>query len=177
MDLSSLPASPSPGLVNLLVEIPAGSRNKYQYDPHAGVMVLERVLHSSLRYPFDYGFVPNTLAADGAPLDAMVIMDEPTFAGCLIQARPIGVLHLIDGDCPDGKLLCVAAADGRKNTVRHLRQIDPGQLADVAEFFRTARTIGGAGVSVLGWGGPEAVAPLLRQCIEAAPPPPLAPSI
>jgi len=169
MDLRNLPASPSPGLVNLVVEIPAGSRNKYHYDPLCGVMVLERVLHSSLRYPFDYGFVPNTIAADGSPLDAMVIMDEPTFAGCLIQARPIGVLQLLDGDCADGKLLCVAAADGRKATLHHLHQIDPGQLADVAEFFRTARTIEGVARSVVGWQGLEAVAPLLRRCIQAAP--------
>ena len=80
MDLRSLQASPQPGLVNLVVEIPAGSRNKYEFNAAAGVMALDRVLHSSVRYPFDYGFVPNTLAEDGAPLDAMVIMHEPTFA-------------------------------------------------------------------------------------------------
>ena len=77
MDLHQLPPSPSPGLVNLIVEIPAGSRNKYEYSAEAGVMVLDRVMHSSVRYPFDYGFIPNTLAEDGSPLDAMVIMAEP----------------------------------------------------------------------------------------------------
>ena len=81
---------------NIIVEIPAGSRNKYEYCSDAGIMALDRVLHSSVRYPFDYGFIPNTLADDGAPLDAMVIMDEPTFAGCLIKARPIGVLDMYD---------------------------------------------------------------------------------
>ena len=84
------------GIVNIVVEIPAGSRNKYEYCSDAGIMALDRVLHSSVRYPFDYGFIPNTLAEDGAPLDAMVIMDEPTFAGCLIKARPIGVLDMHD---------------------------------------------------------------------------------
>ena len=74
MDLGSISPSPSLGLVNLVVEIPAGSRNKYEYCAEAGIMALDRVLHSSVRYPFDYGFVPNTLADDGAPLDAMVIM-------------------------------------------------------------------------------------------------------
>ena len=80
MDLRHLSPSPSSGLINLLVEIPAGSRNKYEYSPATGVMVLERVLHSSVRFPFDYGFVPNTRAPDESPLDAMVIMAEPTFA-------------------------------------------------------------------------------------------------
>ena len=76
MDLSSIPPSPMKGIVNIVVEIPAGSRNKYEYCSDAGIMALDRVLHSSVRYPFDYGFIPNTLADDGAPLDAMVIMDE-----------------------------------------------------------------------------------------------------
>ena len=106
MDLHQLPPSPSPGLVNLIVEIPAGSRNKYEYSAEAGVMVLDRVMHSSVRYPFDYGFIPNTLAEDGSPLDAMVIMAEPTFAGCLIKARPIGVLDLHDRGAYDGKIFC-----------------------------------------------------------------------
>ena len=96
MDLSLIPPSPMKGIVNLIVEIPAGSRNKYEYCSQAGIMALDRILHSSVRYPFDYGFIPNTLADDGAPLDAMVIMDEPTFAGCLIKARPIGVLDMHD---------------------------------------------------------------------------------
>ena len=143
MDLHQLPPSPSPGLVNLIVEIPAGSRNKYEYSAEAGVMVLDRVMHSSVRYPFDYGFIPNTLAEDGSPLDAMVIMAEPTFAGCLIKARPIGVLDLHDKDVYDGKILCVPDADPRQDEIRSIRQIAASQLEDVAEFFRTYRTLQG----------------------------------
>jgi inorganic pyrophosphatase len=120
MDLSQLAACPAPGLVNLIVEIPAGSRNKYEYNAKAGIMALDRVLHSSVRYPFDYGFVPNTLAEDGAPLDAMVIMEEPTFAGCLIAARPIGILDMIDSGAHDGKLLCVPVADPRQAGVSRI---------------------------------------------------------
>ena len=104
MDLSSIPPSPMKGIVNIVVEIPAGSRNKYEYCSDAGIMALDRVLHSSVRYPFDYGFIPNTLAEDGAPLDAMVIMDEPTFAGCLIKARPIGCLLYTSPSPRDGLL-------------------------------------------------------------------------
>ncbi|WP_269607525.1 inorganic diphosphatase [Prochlorococcus marinus] len=167
MDLSPLPPSPSQGLVNLIVEIPAGSRNKYEYFSKAGVMALDRVLHSSVRYPFDYGFVPNTLAEDGAPLDAMVIMEEPTFAGCLIQARPIGVLDMHDSGAYDGKLLCIPTADPRQNGINSIKQISPSQLEDVAEFFRTYKSLEGRVVVIDGWRDFDAVADLLQTCIDA----------
>ena len=150
------------------MEIPAGSRNKYEYSPDAGVMVLDRVMHSSVRYPFDYGFIPNTMADDGSPLDAMVIMDEPTFAGCLIRARPIGLLDLKDSDTYDAKLLCVPSADQRQEGIVSIRQIASSQLEDVAEFFRTYKNLEGRSVSIQGWRDVDAVAPLLAKCIDAA---------
>ena len=168
MDLGSISPSPSPGLVNLVVEIPAGSRNKYEYCAEAGIMALDRVLHSSVRYPFDYGFVPNTLAEDGAPLDAMVIMQEPTFAGCLIKARPIGVLDMHDSGAYDGKLLCVPVADPRQKGITSIRQIAPNQLEDVAEFFRTYKSLEGRVVVIDGWRDFDAVDELLLNCIKAS---------
>ena len=168
MDLRELSPSPSPGLVNLLVEIPAGSRNKYQYCPSSEVMVLDHVLHSSVRYPFDYGFIPNTRAEDGSPLDALVIMAEPTFAGCLIRARPIGLLDLEDNGVYDGKILCVPAADPRQDGIQSIRQIAPSQLEDVAEFFRTSRSLEGHRISISGWRDLDAVGVLLNQCIDAS---------
>ena len=168
MDLSLLLPSPSPGLINLLVEIPAGSRNKYSYNDSAGVMVLDRVLHASVRYLFDYGFVPNTRSDDGFPLDAMVIMTEPTSAGCLIQARPIGRLDLHDNGVYDGKLLCVPVADPRQSLIVSIRQIASSQLEEVAEFFRTHRGLDGREISIDGWRDADAVPPLLEACIAAA---------
>jgi inorganic pyrophosphatase len=168
MDISSLAASPAPGLVNLVVEIPAGSRNKYEYNREAGLMALDRVLHSSVRYPFDYGFIPNTLAEDGAPLDAMVIMEEPTFAGCLIAARPIGILEMIDAGASDGKLLCVSEADPRHRGIRSIRQIAANQLEEVAEFFRTYKNLEGRVTEISGWEDIDRVPALLERCIEAA---------
>jgi inorganic pyrophosphatase len=168
MDLRSLQASPRPGLVNLVVEIPAGSRNKYEFNQEAGVMALDRVLHSSVRYPFDYGFIPNTLAEDGAPLDALVIMDEPTFAGCLITARPIGILDMVDCGAHDGKLLCVPAADPRQNKITSIRQIARNQLEEVAEFFRTYKNLEGRVIEINGWLDADAVPSLLERCIAAA---------
>ena len=167
MDLSDLPPSPSPGLVNLVVEIPAGSRNKYEYLSSAGIMALDRVLHSSVRYPFDYGFIPNTLAEDGAPLDAMVVMEEPTFAGCLIQARPIGVLDMHDSGAYDGKLLCVPIADPRQRKINTIKQIAQNQLEDVAEFFRTYKSLEGRVIVIDGWRDFDAVDELLKSCIDA----------
>ncbi len=167
MDLSFLKPTPSFGLVNLVVEIPAGSRNKYEYFAEAGTMALDRVLHSSVRYPFDYGFIPNTLAEDGAPLDAMVIMEEPTFAGCLIKARPIGVLDMHDSGAYDGKLLCVPVADPRQKDITSIRQIAPNQLEDVAEFFRTYKSLEGRVVVINGWRDHDCVEELLQDCIEA----------
>lgn len=154
--------------MNLVVEIPAGSRNKYEYNPEAGLMALDRVLHSSVRYPFDYGFIPNTLAEDGAPLDAMVIMEEPTFAGCLIAARPIGILEMVDGGANDGKLLCVSEADPRHRGIRSIRQIAANQLEDVAEFFRTYKNLEGRATQISGWQDVDHVPDLLERCIEAA---------
>ena len=165
MDLSLIPPSPRRGIVNLVVEIPAGSRNKYEYCSEAGIMALDRVLHSSVRYPFDYGFIPNTLAEDGAPLDAMVIMDEPTFAGCLIKARPIGVLDMSDCGEYDGKLLCVPAANARQDNIISINQIAPNQLEDVAEFFRTSKGLDGRSVQIDGWRDYDVVDELLRKCI------------
>jgi len=168
MNFTTLPACPAPGVVNLLVEIPAGSRNKYRFDPATGVMVLDRVLHSSVRYPFDYGFVPGTLAEDGSPLDGMVIMDEPTFAGCLIRARPIGCLDMMDGGLRDAKLLCVPVADSRKDSITSIAQIAPTQLADVTEFFRTYPSLEGRAIIILGWLDHGAVPDLLARVREAA---------
>ena len=167
MDLSSISPSPSKGVVNLVVEIPAGSRNKYEYCQLAGMMALDRVLHSSVRYPFDYGFIPNTLAEDGAPLDAMVIMEEPTFAGCLIRSRPIGVLDLHDSGAYDGKLLCVPVADPRQKDISSIRQLAQSQLEDVAEFFRTYKSLEGRVIVIDGWRDHDAVESLLKSCIEA----------
>ena len=130
-------------------------------------MALDRVLHSSVRYPFDYGFIPNTLAADGAPLDAMVIMDEPTFAGCLIKARPIGVLDMDDCGAYDGKLLCVPLGNPRQANILSIKQIAQNQLEDVAEFFRTSKGLDGRTVQIHGWRDYDVVDEIIEKCIPS----------
>lgn len=113
---------------DVTIEIPTGSRNKYEIDHETGRMRLDRMLFTATRYPHDYGFIDDTLGLDGDPLDALVMLQEPTFPGCLIQARTIGMFRMTDEMGGDDKLICVVANDPR---MEHLRDID-----DMSEFDR-----------------------------------------
>ncbi len=167
MDLSLIPAQPKPGIVNVLIEIPAGSKNKYEFDKDLNAFALDRVLYASVQYPYDYGFIPNTLADDGDPLDGMVIMDQPTFPGCVIAARPIGMLGMIDGGDSDEKLLCVPDKDPRYANVTSLKDIASHRLEEIAEFFRTYKNLEKKETKITGWQDVDAVRPLVEQCIRA----------
>ncbi|EKU99578.1 inorganic pyrophosphatase [Leptolyngbya sp. PCC 7375] len=168
MDLSRIPAQPKPGLINVLIEITGGSKNKYEFDKDINAFALDRVLFSSVQYPYDYGFVPNTLADDGDPLDGMVIMDEPTFPGCVIAARPIGMLEMIDGGDRDEKILCVPDKDPRYVGVKTLDDIASHRLDEIAEFFKTYKNLEKKVTEILGWKGLDEVQPLVEKCIAAA---------
>ena len=167
MDLSLIPAQPEPGVINVLIEIPGGSKNKYEFDKDMNAFALDRVLFASVKYPYDYGFVPNTLADDGDPLDGMVMMDEPTFPGCVIAARPIGMLLMIDGGDRDEKILCVPAEDPRYNEVKSLKDIAPHRLEEIAEFFRTYKNLEKKVTEIQGWKDVDEVNPLVEECIKA----------
>ena len=167
MDLSRIPAQPKSGLINVLIEIPAGSKNKYEFDKDLNAFALDRVLYASVHYPYDYGFVPNTLADDGDPLDGMVIMDQPTFPGCVITARPIGMLEMIDGGDRDEKILCVPDKDPRYVHVKSLRDIASHRLDEIEEFFRTYKNLEKKVTEILGWKDIDYVMPLVEQCVKA----------
>ncbi len=167
MNLSLIPAQPEPGVINVLIEIAGGSKNKYEFDKDMNAFALDRVLFASVKYPYDYGFVPNTLADDGDPLDGMVIMDEPTFPGCVIAARPIGMLEMIDGGDRDEKILCVPAEDPRYKEVKSLKDIAPHRLEEIAEFFRTYKNLEKKVTEIQGWKDVDAVKPLVEECIKA----------
>ena len=168
MDLSRIPAQPKPGLINVLIEISGGSKNKYEFDKDINAFSLDRVLFSSVQYPYDYGFVPNTLADDGDPLDGMVLMDEPTFPGCVIAARPIGMLEMIDGGDRDEKILCVPDKDPRYANVKTLDDVASHRLDEIAEFFKTYKNLEKKVTEILGWKGLDEVQPLIDKCIVAA---------
>ncbi len=126
---------PSDQLIDVIVEIPRGSRNKYEYDHERHLIRLDRRLFSATFYPADYGFVPDTLAEDGDPLDALVLLDEPTFPGCLVEARPVGVFWMSDERGPDAKIITVASGDPLWEAVTDLDQL-PSHLADeIAHLF------------------------------------------
>lgn len=127
--------------LDIVVEIPRGSRNKYEYDHEQGVMRLDRRLFSATVYPADYGFVPETLAEDGDPLDALVLLEEPTFPGCWVTVRPVGVLWMTDDAGPDAKLICVEAHDPRYSDVTDLDGIQPELLAEIRHFFEVYKTL------------------------------------
>ncbi len=121
--------------IEVIVEIPKGSRNKYEIDHRTGDVWLDRHLFTATAYPADYGFVPDTLAEDDDPLDALVLLEEPTFAGCHIRARPLGIFWMRDDAGPDAKILTVPDGDPRWD---HLRDIDdvPNHLrAEIGHFF------------------------------------------
>jgi inorganic pyrophosphatase len=168
VDLSRIPAQPKPGTVNVLIEIPGGSKNKYEFDKDLQAFALDRVLYSSVQYPLDYGFIPNTLADDGDPLDGLVIMDQPTFPGCVIAARPIGMLEMIDGGDRDEKLLCVPVTDPRYTNIKSLQDVASNRLDEISEFFRTYKNLEKKETEILGWKDVDSVMPLVEQCIKAA---------
>jgi inorganic pyrophosphatase len=167
IDLSRIPAQPKSGVVNVLIEIPGGSKNKYEFDKEMNAFALDRVLYSSVQYPYDYGFIPNTLADDGDPLDGMVIMDQPTFPGCVIAARPIGMMEMIDGGDRDEKILCVPDKDPRFAHITSLANIAPHRLEEIAEFFLSYKNLEKKKVEVLGWKDIDQVNKLLEECIKA----------
>ena len=167
MDLSRIPAQPKTGLINVLIEIPAGSKNKYEFDKDLNAFALDRVLYSSVQYPYDYGFIPNTLADDGDPLDGMVLMDQPTFPGCVIAARPIGMLEMIDGGDRDEKILCVPDKDPRYSQVKSLQDVAPHRLDEIAEFFKSYKNLEKKVTEILGWKDIDQVSALIEECIKA----------
>lgn len=113
---------------DVFIEVPQGSRNKYEMDHRSGRIKLDRTLFTATAYPADYGFIEDTLGRDGDPLDALVILRQPTFSGCLITCRPIGMFRMVDEAGPDDKIICVPVADSRQENVRN--------ITDVAEFYK-----------------------------------------
>ena len=111
-------------IFDVVIEIPAGSKNKYEIDHATGEIRLDRMLMTSTRFPHDYGYVKNTLSNDGDPLDALVMLDEPTFPGCVVSCRVIGMFRMRDEKGEDDKLLCVANGDLRK---KHLQDLKIGR--------------------------------------------------
>lgn len=128
-------------IVDAIIEIPAGSRNKYEIDKSKNKIKLDRVLYSSMNYPAEYGYIEDTLAEDGDPLDILVLASETTFPGCLVSARIVGHLEVIDKGFKDQKVIAVSNVDPRYNHINNLEDIPEHQLLEIKNFFATYKVL------------------------------------
>lgn len=127
--------------VVVFVEIPAGSRNKYEFDPELGAIVLDRRLFTSMSYPADYGFIEGTLGEDGDPLDALVLVGDPTFPGCRVRARPIGLFYMTDEKGPDEKVICTSLNDPAWARVHDIHDLQPEYRDEIEHFFQVYKQL------------------------------------
>jgi inorganic pyrophosphatase len=160
-----LPGPNPPEEVTAVIEIPQGSRNKYELDKPTGLIKLDRVLYSAVHYPAEYGFIPRTLHDDGDPMDILVLLKEETFPGCMIDARPIGVLHMLDRGEPDDKILAVPLHDPYSQEYFDIADIPQHLLKEVAQFFVSYKELEGKKVEIVGWGKSEEAMRLIVRSI------------
>jgi len=141
----------TPEVFNVVIEIPAEGINKYEYDKKLHVFRLDRNLYSPVHYPGDYGFVPSTLSDDGDPLDVLVLVDAPSFSGCVMEVRPIGLLEMTDQGILDEKVLAVGKNNPRYRDVWNYSEIYPHMLKEITHFFSIYKDLEGKRVEIRGW--------------------------
>ncbi|HLV25893.1 MAG TPA: inorganic diphosphatase [Gemmatimonadales bacterium] len=154
-----------PDSVTAVVEIPRGSRNKYELDKDSGMMRLDRVLYSAVHYPGDYGFIPRTLHEDNDPLDVLIRINEPTFPGCQIEVRPVGVLKLLDLGEPDDKIIAVPIADPFHREYFDIADLPQHYLSEIEHFFSIYKDLEGKRMTVLGWGKSDEAMQVINDSI------------
>lgn len=160
------PGPQPPEAVTAVIEIPSGSRNKYELDKITGLLRLDRVLYSAVQYPGDYGFIPGTLAEDGDPLDVLVLINEPTFPGCLITVRPVGVLYMTDRGEPDEKILAVPSEDPYHQEYFDIADLPQHYLKEVQHFFGVYKDLEGKRVEIGEWGKSVQAMETIQECIQ-----------
>ena len=150
----------------MIVEIPRNSSNKYEYDGELGVFRLDRALYSPMHYPGDYGFIPGTLAEDGDPFDVLCLVDNPSFPGCMIVVRPIGLLDMVDQNEPDQKVLAVPLREPRYDQIHTIEQAFPHTLREIEHFFAIYKELEGKRTQMKGWRGPRETREAIRRSRE-----------
>lgn len=158
------PGPESPELVRTIIEIPKDSVNKIEYDGQLGLFRLDRSLYSPVHYPGDYGFIPGTLAEDHDPLDVLVLVSAPSFTGCMIEVRPIGVLKMVDRDEQDQKIIGVPCRNPRYDQIHTMDQVFAHTKRELEHFFLIYKELEGKVTATQGWGGPSDA----RRCIVEA---------
>ncbi|HEX6923619.1 MAG TPA: inorganic diphosphatase [Bacillales bacterium] len=153
-------------VVDVMVEIPTGSQNKYEYDKEKGVFKLDRVLFSPMHYPTEYGYIENTLALDGDPLDVLVYTTFPTFPGCVIESRVLGMLNMSDEKGQDEKLLAVPTEDPRFKDVNSLDDMPSHVLDEIAHFFRVYKDLENKETNIGDWEGADKAAQVIAESLK-----------
>jgi inorganic pyrophosphatase len=162
-----IPAGPHPpDMVTAIIEIPAKSRNKYELDKKTGALRLDRVLYSAVHYPGDYGFIPRTLHEDNDPLDVLVRINEPTFPGCQIDVRPVGVLKMLDRGEPDDKILSVPCHDPYHQEYFDIADMPGHYLKEIEHFFHIYKDLEGRRVEILGWEKSDVAMALILESMQ-----------
>ncbi|HEY1940123.1 MAG TPA: inorganic diphosphatase [Candidatus Angelobacter sp.] len=164
MDYTRLPiGDKAPQRVNVVIEIPKDSVNKYEYDKQLHVFKLDRTLFSPVHYPGDYGFIPCTLGQDGDPLDVLVLVESPSFPGCLMEVRPIGVLQMVDQGKKDEKILAVAESDPLYTDVKDFSQVFPHKSREIEHFFSIYKALEGKKTEMAGWADADAARRIVME--------------
>ena len=151
-------------IVEATIEIPMGTQNKYEIDPITRRIKLDRVLFSSVSYPSEYGFIENTLSGDGDPLDILVLTTHPTFPGCIIKARVLGYLELIDNGFTDEKVITVNATDPRYDHIKSISDLPEHTIEEIKEFFKTYKHLQAIKVDVGNIYGEKEAIKLIEEC-------------
>lgn len=151
---------------DVLIEIPSGSRNKYEYDFDLKRMRFDRLLYSNMKYPTEYGFIPETFALDGDPLDVLVLATESFCPGILVEVKPIGLLHMIDNGDHDEKIVCVPADDPIMNKLNDIKDVNEHKLKEIEHFFQTYKALENKKVETNGFGDKNAAIQMIKECQE-----------
>ncbi|MBW2983063.1 inorganic diphosphatase [Candidatus Woesearchaeota archaeon] len=157
----------APDEVQAFIEVPKGSRLKYELDKDSGFIKLDRVLYSAVHYPGDYGFIPQTLSEDGDPTDIVIIANFPVHPSTIVRARPIGILEMVDADERDEKIIAVHASDPRFDRYQDLEDMGEHQVLEIKHFFETYKQLQGKDVEIKGIHGKEAAHEAIRKAIES----------
>jgi len=160
------PGPECPEVVRAIIEIPQNSANKYEYDGTLGVFRMDRALYSPMHYPGDYGFIPGTLADDNDPLDVLVLVQQPSFPGCLIEVRPVGMLNMVDNNERDQKVLAVPTKNPRYDQIHTMDQIFSHVKREIEHFFSIYKELEGKVTKMQGWGGPREVRKAISEARE-----------
>ncbi len=156
----------APESVTAVIEIPKGSRTKYELDKESGMLILDRVLYSSVYYPANYGFIPRTYCDDKDPLDILVLCSQDIVPMCLVESRPIGVMHMVDGGEDDDKIIAVAKNDMAFSHINDVEDLGPHLMKEVCDFFKEYKRLENKSVEVSAPQGREAALQIIKESIE-----------